>query len=286
MKVTILVDTYGIKKTIAHSYNTLLSVGIRLNLFEYTFNNVLFISTAAAFEFLPEGCDFTTIWLADTKPYWRLRELTKHSIHYKGNRKLYLPNVREAQNSFLGALKTLGIKLFKYTDVKTSLGFEADDLAAAWLKMKHRKDNVTILLTNDTDWLPLCKRAGVLWCNIFNSEPRVRTRVNILDWVRNASMFQLPKSKPQFEFNYLSDIWKFKAMYGDKSDNIPPFGENWAEILPYIDLFNPAEGWDLLDYDDFWLQLNNYPLSPKQKISYSDFRDKATTGLIFEPFVR
>lgn len=277
-KVTILVDSYGIKKSIQHSLlykDALTPIKNRTIIL----NALLGVSTGAIFDFLPEGQEFSVIWLGDTKPYWRLHVLAERGLHYKGNRPLRTSGEREYGDLFLQCTKDLGINLFKYLDPETSWGYEADDLAATWVKCYHREGDTTILLSNDTDWIPLCKYPGVLWCNIFSYAPRIRSLDNAMTWVDGAQMF----SKP-FTFHSVEDLWKYKSYYGDRSDNIPAYKDDWEEIYPFISLFSPPDRWNLVYQDNFWLQLLNLTHAPKRRMSYHKFAYLVKTPTCFSPF--
>ena len=100
-------------------------------------------------------------------------------------------------------------------------GYEADDLAATFVKM--RTDEHIWLLTMDTDWLGLINDNVGWWC-IYGYYPRVRKSledVNIWATKRLKTTFDDPK-----------ELWAYKALHGDESDKLPAFSP--IEVIDQI----------------------------------------------------
>lgn len=105
-------------------------------------------------------------------------------------------------------------------------GYEADDIAAALVKMDDGKTPIW-LLTVDTDWMGLISD-NVSWFCMHGYPPRIRANiddVNVWSQSRLKCVFDLP-----------SDLWLYKARYGDSSDNLPMLSP-----IEVIDLLNPPE---------------------------------------------
>lgn len=209
-----------------------------------------------------ESEDLEFIWVTDIKPYWRtealkdpwrlaalefpkpkleekrlelkrylainpdadiVRELADElSIAYKGGRKFPSKEVekcRKVINSVLNSLDitTLGVK-----------GYEADDMAAALVRINKPGEKM-LLLTIDSDWLGLVNDDVSWYCMRGFTPPRYRHDIGSINlWA---------SKRLKVKFDKPSDIFEYKAQYGDKSDNMPPN----PSLLPYIDLLNPLE---------------------------------------------
>jgi hypothetical protein len=193
---------------------------------------------------------FQIILASDLKPYWRLHHLhVNHGVNYKESRgKDPMRNqeiivLREYLQTYLVSKGKLPVHMFCKNKIGSiSVGYEADDIAAGLVRTLSPQYKHTYLLTDDSDWLPLTSDT-VTWCGIAGYNPRIRTPKIILDWVKQHDKFSGDKStkaKQVFLWQSHKDIWKFKSIYGDKSDGIAGDKENTTKYSPYIDLNNPV----------------------------------------------
>jgi 5'-3' exonuclease len=132
--------------------------------------------------------------------------------------------------------------------VHFDLGYEADDLAAGICQRYINSFDKIVFITDDSDWIPFVERSNCYWMGITAREPRIRTWDTCFDWVKISPMFNGSVKKKAFQFFAPSDIWRFKQIYGDTSDNLP--GNEDPEVYkPYIDLFNPLiKCWEEEDF--------------------------------------
>lgn len=170
----------------------------------------------------------STIWVMDSKPYWRSLEY----VDYKAGRKPK-PTIFS---------DILALIEHKFCTLSVS-GYEADDCAAlierVWRnKTKHSSLGNLFLLTNDTDWMGLAND-GCFWVNVLRYAPRIRGKEECHSWI--AKKMAKGKAIANWELKDLhagfksSDIWRFKSLAGDKSDNIP----GGADMQYLIDLHEP-----------------------------------------------
>jgi len=176
--------------------------------------------------FLPESMqdDSIRIWVADKKPYWRSAVYPE----YKGER-------NPKPTLFTNVLSSCR-KLFRPIGVT---GYEADDCAAAIVKLLPETFKHTYLVTVDCDWMGLVSDS-VTWLNTAMFTPRVRGVTGAYNWLLKQYDKSPKYLKESFDFPELSDfeprfIWDFKAHFGDSSDNIKADSDS----ISLIDLFNP-----------------------------------------------
>lgn len=163
--------------------------------------------------------NWNPIWVLDRKRdglYWRHEYLKNHSIEYKAGR----TTKPDHWYNILGALTSLldiGGGPWKSLSV---LGFEADDMASL-LVQSSPLGNYTTMATIDTDWMGLIDEGLVDWYSIWdfqkygNAKNFIRHRFN-METINEWAMQRLKKT-----FNKPTDLWDYKAKYGDKSDNLP-----------------------------------------------------------------
>ena len=122
------------------------------------------------------------------------------------------------------------IEKFKSTYPSIGIsGYEADDLAAAYVKLSDGEENI-LLLTVDSDWLGMVSE-NVSWMCMYGYSPRVRGDLaSINDWSQSRLGKLLKKP---------SEIWEVKSEKGDASDGIPAHPNH--AYKPIIDLFNPPD---------------------------------------------
>lgn len=176
--------------------------------------------------FLPD-CEKakSVVWVGDSKPYWRAEVVPD----YKSNRK-----VKPHFFSYLSQISQRFHPLTVY-------GYEADDVAALMQQVFYEDDRFheLNLVTVDTDWMGLCNDVHgnvVNWIDVGGYPPRVRNREETWYWIKSkfkkTSQFKL---SPLDDF-HASEIWDFKAMAGDPSDNLP-----WGTDVSLISLLEPPE---------------------------------------------
>ncbi len=181
------------------------------------------------------------LWVRDTKPYWR----NEFDFDYKAQRKPMPLSMSWVYRGFKklsqdGTLTTLGLP-----------GQEADDIAAAIIRMRHQLDfDQYILFTVDSDWQGLVADTSICWVDVKGFEPRVRTKREIYQWQSNKHKKQSAHEKalwpmPEYELWTSESIWDWKCAVGDKADNLSP------DSSPYlINLFNPPRVFDPLNEAD------------------------------------
>jgi 5'-3' exonuclease len=164
-----------------------------------------------------------------------------------------------------------------------SVGYEADDIAAGLVKTLSPQYKHTYLLTDDSDWLPLTSD-HVTWCGIAGYKPRIRTPEVILDWVKQHDKFSGEKStkaKKAFIWESHKDIWKFKSIFGDKSDGIGGDKEDPTKYSPYIDLFNPVSDFRIWEEDTFMEKVQYCLFKGRTTLPMTKIRDAAKNIPLF-----
>ncbi|MEM7772263.1 MAG: hypothetical protein AAF327_17330 [Cyanobacteria bacterium P01_A01_bin.37] len=161
-----------------------------------------------------DGCK--AIWVMDSKPYWR----SQYYSEYKANR-TSKPDVNYVRQVF-DSLQLLSIEVESY---------EADDLAALFCVLFKKRSlrsqwSQLYLLTVDTDWQGLIEE-GITWVDVNRHEPVVRDVPRVYTWFEKKHGAQPKKWQKCYELPHAkdfhpTDIWKWKAIVGDKSDNLPP----------------------------------------------------------------
>ena len=174
-----------------------------------------------------QGCH--CIWAMDSKPYWR---------------SLYFPDYKATRPK-----TTEGISYIFDIFSKLSLphlciaGYEADDIAALFCVLFRQRPlrsawQCMYLLTIDSDWQGLITD-GITWVDVNNHEPRIRDEERVYDWFV-TQYFKQPKKwqhewpLPDQHAFHPTDIWRWKAVVGDRPDNLPPGAEPWL-----INLYEP-----------------------------------------------
>lgn len=147
------------------------------------------------------------------------------SIHYKAGRSLPTYQFTKLKKAMIGVAKEWGLPMIGVD------GYEADDLASLFVRVK-ADDHRVVLATIDSDWMGLIS-PSVDWFCTHGWSPRVRTMANYNSWCfrRLGEGFELP-----------SGIWAYKAIWGDKSDNLPP-----GSPIEVIDLLQPPLEHDLMN---------------------------------------
>ena len=152
------------------------------------------------------------------------------ALHYKAGRKFPEYTFTKLKKHLLDISATQG------WNVLAESNYEADDLAATIVKLNRelpeRHQNHIILATVDTDWLGLLDDKTIWFCT-HGWYPRVRDRRGFDHW--SFKKFGVTFDEPR-------EIWDYKAVHGDKSDNLPP-----GSPLEVIDLHQPPEGFRLWD---------------------------------------
>lgn len=209
------------------------------------------------------------LWVGDSKPYWRYEELKRFNIAYKGKKsnknyryKTFIPLINTYIESFL-AKNNIYVMFID--------GFEADDLAASYVKLFKEPTNV---ITTDYDWLPLCDENHVRWLSMTNSYNRICDKQIALSVFRNDSKYNSTKEQRAYPKNSILDLWRFKAIFGDKSDNIPGDKSNPEKFLPYIDLFTPHQNYDLKWQPGIDKLFKQYISKPLPQVNHKQYISK------------
>lgn len=270
--------------------------GILYDLTQMGYTDLYLVLTGALFDNIPDLQEFRVCFVNDVKPYWRQPLLLEKGCNYKGKRKeygyVYEKHVPTLKKDALSLLRSKGIEVFemmsRHQINDSTVGFEADDLAAGIIQ-RYRNDFTHIyLLTVDTDWLPLTTFPNVTWLNLTCQIPRIRNKNVALEWCKSKKDYTDTIMKRKFEWNDIVDLWDFKGQFGDPSDNIKGSIKSQVSrdtFKPFINLLEPHykfRCWEEPDFESNWLQSL---CKPKTKISYEDFlkRTKGQIGSII-PF--
>jgi len=259
------------------------------NMFQqYTDLNLYYLLSGA---WLHDKSETVYVFANDSKPYWRHYELNqRYGVNYKGNRNKQ--GQRDLDTTLVGScleqfLGQRGLLTLKYADFiagvdgyDLQLGYEADDIASYIVQTQHKNYNNIYLLTVDTDWLPLTIYPNVIWLNMKTTAPRIRDAATALQTFQNTKYQINTTEKRQYASRMTSvlDIWKFKAYFGDSSDNIR--GNKKDQCVgrydSYIDLLNPLPSYNLTNHPLFNELVNNYTsnlfTTPKSPISNQEWQ--------------
>jgi 5'-3' exonuclease len=220
----------------------------------YTKVNIAHLITGGFYN-NPDMREAKYLFAGDSKPYWRYAELKKLGVVYKGKRgsgkvaySESIPLITTYLESFLAKN---GIYVM-YRD-----GYEADDIASAISQISEGSIN---LATSDFDWLPLANRQGISWSNTRVAKVRSLHNGNALDFIKNHKAHNSNIAQREFTASMkdVSDLWRWKARFGDSSDNIPADKECSDKFLPFIDLHNPPGEYSLLHQKDFVSEVRMY----------------------------
>lgn len=230
------------------------------------FNAMYMLSGAYLENILPTSCDQVEIVFAmDVAPYWRSPKLENLGVVYKGkrykntqsHRAQIINPMKESLYNFL--MSAYDLPLFSMYQDRESLsmpllGFEADDIAAGLVLTQSQNYDKVYVLTNDHDWIPFTSFSNVIWLNFNESYPRVRGQSVALEWLKSCSESQKSKERKAFVWKDVRDLWRFKAWFGDTSDNIPGDKKDKTDgrYLQFIDLFNPTPGCECWMQPDFY----------------------------------
>lgn len=177
------------------------------------------------------------IWAADSKPYWR--------------KSLY-PAYKEGRppkhNLFFDIEKAFRAK----STLRKFPGYEADDLAAlivqVWASSNPKVLGDLFLCTVDTDWIGLVRYSEGRQCRVLDTTgyaPRVRSVAIFEDWLerrlRKESRAVNLRMQPWRDLGFKpADIWTWKSIAGDRSDNLAPGSD-----LSLISLLEPPDKFNL-----------------------------------------
>lgn len=157
------------------------------------------------------------------------------AIHYKGGRKFPEYNFTKLKKSIHHITQAVGWNSLR---VK---GYEADDLAASIVKISDGHYKV-VLLTVDSDWLGLLNNTTSWYC-MHGYYPQQRDITNYNVWV---------EKRLGVTFDCPTELWRYKSIHGDKSDNLPK-----GSPIEVIDLLNPPAEYCLWNSSDYFSQVSN-----------------------------
>lgn len=250
------------------------------------FNAMYMLSGAFLDKILPYPYrEIEIVFAMDLQPYWRKAPLSKIGCNYKNKRNpqshraIAVEPYKEFLYNFL--MEEYDLPLFtmfvdKKTDNEQLVGFEADDIAAGIVLTRHQNYKKIFVLTDDNDWLPFVQFPNVTWLGIHNRLPRIRDEEITLEWLRTTSHeTQKTKERKAYQFNHLSDLWAFKAYFGDTSDNIPgdKKDKTLGRYIEFIDLFNPSVGFKSWEQPDFAAKFESSKLVNPEIMSIKDIYD-------------
>lgn len=248
MKNLVLIDTGSVYYSILNA----LSIGgktkrlVKDYVAQIKFN-VLYLLSGTYLHQLGYMQPYQILFLQDCKPYWREGLLQKFDINYKGKRGKQgwredtITTIKSVFNSTLTELGIKPVSLWASKRINNKMyGYEADDLAAGVIKTIGADYGSIFTLTVDTDWLPFTANPKVHWLNTGSHTPRVRRFQEALEYCKNCTENIKTKDRKEFIWHTPLDLWKFKAEFGDTSDNLcgnRKLGQpNFFD--PYVDLYN------------------------------------------------
>jgi 5'-3' exonuclease len=258
--ITVLVDT----SVIIHQLQNMITPILPPTHWEGVVNaNLAVIQSGAWLGVLRQDAPLQTVFLMDTKPYWRAdylkspefvgasveqkkKNANKDGVAYKTGRKFPSHELTKVKKLVYGCLKSQGWLRIGQP------GYEADDCAAGIVQVNKAlgEPHRIILLTIDTDWLGLVSE-HVSWVSSVRYFPQVRADVESINIWAEKKLGKITQP---------TDIWLKKSEQGDKSDNIPGWGDI---VLPVIDLFNPPEQYKLWEQEPFRTTVEDYLLYPR-----------------------
>jgi hypothetical protein len=222
---------------------------------------------STAFMFLNlnrSNCDILFSGDAKEKPYWRfdyLKEWFK-SLPEEEHNKLSKDILRGYKGTRTNCQYRLWCqkRFFSFSNSLLVPGYESDDIIAAIVKIVDGKRPI-IVLTVDSDLSGLISDSKrVLWACLTGFNPPIRDEKRLQSWMVNKLSKESAKGikliinsgisldKPNVE-----DLWKWKILMGDRSDNLP------ANSPPeMIDLFNPPNEFKLWENKEFLDNWENY----------------------------
>lgn len=166
--------------------------------------------------------ELTPIWCMDHKPYWRQVMEPIYKNKFEGP----CPIVEKANKKIVD----LGFPCISLR------GFEADDIAANLVR--YLDPSPCYLLSGDSDWMGLVSNR-VTYLNPMWT-PFVRTPLQVWTWMEGKvrkmpkylrHWYKLPVYSKDFD---CTELWKWKALVGSTSTNLPP-----GMDVSLVDLFNP-----------------------------------------------
>jgi 5'-3' exonuclease len=233
MKILQIVDASVLFYTFHHSSKT---VDFSNNT-ELHKSMVDFIDVGGLYPFVNIGATINSVWLIDSKPYWK----NLYEPEYKAHRRR--PLIAEQKDLFLDAIRDKA-------DYLEFENFEADDIAGAITRLDLSQYDRVFYLTSDSDWMGLLDKEGTRYCiNPCSSTIKVKNSWFAFQWYR--SKYGEESKIRQKQINYKikrwgeftpSEIFLYKAAFGDSSDNLPI-----GSCSGLIDLLNPIGDYDLLN---------------------------------------
>jgi len=171
--------------------------------------------------FLNTAFSLSVVWCLDSKPYWRSRFEPEYKANRVGHKLDITPTLK--------LLQDLGCHTVSMAE------FEADDIAAALVRLWPGCHHY--LLTTDNDWSGMVGPNVTMISPLF--EPRIREPVQVWGWLRGkySKVAKCHRDKwlmPDVVGFDPKNVWRFKAVFGDAGDNLPPGCHPGL-----IDLFNP-----------------------------------------------
>lgn len=240
----------------------------------------------AAGLWLPEGYDrnnHSVVFCGDVKPYWRNEYFSKVGVFYKQNRNNSAGKTARVEAIVTEMARSVvelgGQILRKYDD--SGYGFEADDWAGSICRLKD-EDTRIMLLTSDIDWLGLTHIPNVHWLNSISSKGvhgRVTNAQNFCEWFNSREDHQCALRKG-FRVKDPSDIYRFKALYGDKSDNIPPF-KDASKVIGLISLLEPTSRLEDREDMDVMDEVSRGTIVMNGRLTYERWSVKAKLPKLF-----
>jgi 5'-3' exonuclease len=210
------------------------------------------------------------LFVGDSKPYWRYDKLKELGVIYKGKRGSGDERYSAVLPLILTCLEKCLAKQEIYVYYKE--GYEADDIAATFVSNCATLHTPINLITSDQDWIPLIGVNGLTtWNSTLITNNRIITASNCMSFFNNHKTYNGSKAKKAFPKTSILDIWKFKATFGDSSDNIPSDKTGSMKYLPFIDLMNPLPEYDLKQQPEVVKDIKSYVSKEFPQVTHDKF---------------
>ena len=255
------------------------------NIEQATTVNLLYLLSGAWLHNL-DTSSFQIIFCMDSKPYWRHQELYRLGIDYKGNRNRnpkFETNLSIVHTQLEYILSKNNLSVLQYSELdffSNEIGWEADDIAATITRAESANYKHIYLLTDDTDWLPLTSLSNVYWLSLKGWAPRVRNAELAIQWWKDHKSSNSSHARRQFPKDDILQLWHYKALFGDKSDNLRGdlADQSRGKYLPFVHLWEPHMSYRLHERINFTLTYKNYLTQIREPISIEVWQGK-TKGL-------
>lgn len=293
----VIVDTHAFQYYLVELLKST-NTSDRTSIERFTTNSLIYMLSGAWLNSINKT-PITFLWVSDLKPYWRHYELGKLGVNYKGNR--FKDSRRDETLAIINTttqyfLKKNDINILQHGEYNKEgvlIGYEADDLAAIFIRDFGHTCKQVYTLTVDTDWLPFTHRKNVEWLGIttvermrrngtYNYAPRIRNQETACKWWSQNTDANSSHTRALFPKDNILDLWRFKADFGDKSDNLRGNikDQSPGRYNSVVDLWQPPSQYDLADK----IIYNPYLSKPFKSVSIQDYKKMGGVIIPIQPF--